>query len=95
MLERFAYPVLANMNVSTIDRAAVQRVLAPVWYDKTETARKLLGFIAKVLDYAKVQGYRTGDNPAAWKGNLEHVLLAAQAIAQVQHHPALVCSTAF
>jgi integrase len=34
--------------------------------------------IEAVLDYAKALGYRAGENPAAWKGNLAHTLPAMQ-----------------
>jgi integrase len=47
------------------------------------------GRIEAVLDFAKTRGYRTGENPAAWDGNLIHALPARAAIAKVDHHAAL------
>lgn len=47
------------------------------------------GRIESVLDFAKVRGYRTGENPAAWEGNLVHALPAPGSIAKVEHHAAL------
>jgi hypothetical protein len=55
--------------VSTDD---VLRVLRPIWQDKQETASRLRGRIEKVLDYAKAIGLRDGENPARWKGHLDH-----------------------
>jgi len=73
----YAYPVLGDMTVSTIDTAAVLRVVEPIWLSKTETASRVRGRIESVLDWATVRGYRSsGDNPARWKGHLAGVLPA-------------------
>jgi hypothetical protein len=42
-----------------------------------------------VLNWAKARGYRTGENPAAWKGHLDNLLPARGKIAKVKHHAAL------
>jgi integrase len=85
----YAYPVLGDMTVSTIDTAAVLRVVEPIWLSKTETASRVRGRIESVLDWATVRGYRSGDNPARWKGHLAGVLPAPGAVARRSHHPAL------
>jgi integrase len=54
----------------------------------TETASRLRGRI-KVLDWAKVRGYRTGENPARWRGHLDQLLPKRSKVRRVQHHPAL------
>jgi hypothetical protein len=41
---------------------------------KPETARRVRGRIEAVLDCAKAIGFRSGENPAAWKGKLAHAL---------------------
>ncbi|WP_051382776.1 hypothetical protein [Bradyrhizobium sp. Tv2a-2] len=46
----------------------------PIWVDKAETARRIRGRIEKILDWATVHNFRTGDNPARWHGRLEHAL---------------------
>src|SRR5690606_25664612 len=69
--------------------AHVVRVLEPIWQTKTETASRLRGRIESVLAWAKVSGYRTGDNPARWKGNLDHVLPKPSKVRKVKHHAAL------
>jgi hypothetical protein len=39
-------------------------VRRPIWATKTETADRLRGRLARILDYAKTQGWREGENPA-------------------------------
>ncbi len=72
-----------------MDRTLVLQVLEPIWNDKTETATRLRGRIEKILDWARVCGYREGENPALWKGNLSLVLPAPGALKKVKHRPAL------
>ncbi|TIL55766.1 MAG: DUF4102 domain-containing protein [Mesorhizobium sp.] len=67
----------------------VLSVLRPLWGVKQETAEKLRERIERVLDSAKVEGLRTGENPAAWRGNLEHVLHKPDALTNTNNHPAL------
>jgi integrase len=47
------------------------------------------GRIEKVLDWAKVQGFRVGDNPAAWRGHLSEALPKPSKVATEGHHAAL------
>lgn len=42
-----------------------------------------------ILDWARVRGYRVGDNPARWKGPLEELLPKRGRVRKVRHHPAL------
>ncbi|WP_273411819.1 tyrosine-type recombinase/integrase [Elstera cyanobacteriorum] len=88
-LSKYAFPVIGSMATSEIDTAAVLRVIEPLWRDKTETASRLRGRLETILDVAKVKGYRTGDNPARWGGNLELLLPARGVVAPVEHHAAL------
>jgi integrase len=60
--------------VDKIDTADVLDVLRPIWQAKPETASRLRGRIERVLNAAKAKGYRTGENPAAWRGHLENLL---------------------
>ena len=59
-----AFPVLGDMQVGEIDRAAVQRAVASVWATRPATARKVLRRIGSVLRYAAAHGWRANDNPA-------------------------------
>jgi integrase len=86
-LKTYARPIL-DMAVSDIDTAAVLRCIEPHWLAKTETMSRTRGRIERVLDWAKVRGYRSGDNPAAWKGHLVEVLPARGQVQKVEHHPA-------
>jgi integrase len=88
-LDRYAIPELGGTPVSEIDTAAVLRVLHPIWNTKTETAARLRGRIEAVLSWATVSGYRTGDNPARWAGNLKELLPAPNKVANKSNHPAL------
>lgn len=88
-LKKYAYPVMGNLMVSDIQMSHVLRVLEPIWHEKTETAVRVRGRIESILDWAKGRGYRSGDNPAAWEGNLQAQLPAPKSIAKVEHHTAL------
>src|ERR1700683_2967711 len=88
-LNRYASPVFGKLPVASIDAGLVMRVLKPIWRKKTETASRLRGRIESVLDWARVNGYRSGENPARWKGNLDHLLPAKSKVHPVQHHAAL------
>jgi integrase len=88
-LETYAYPVFGSLPVSSVDRALVLEALSPIWATKTETAARLRGRIECVLDWAKVSGYRDGDNPARWRGHLDKLLAAPSKVRKVEHHAAL------
>jgi integrase len=88
-LETFAYPIFGNLPVGTIDTALVTNALQPIWLTKAETATRLRTRIEKVLDWAKVSGYRDGENPARWRGHLDKVLPANPKSKRVKHLAAL------
>jgi hypothetical protein len=41
------------------------------------------------LDWAKVRGYRDGENPARLKGHLDHLLPDRKKVRKVEHYAAL------
>ena len=88
-LATYAGPVMGKMPVAKVDVAAVSRVLEPIWREKPETASRLRGRIESVLDFAAARGWRTGENPARWRGHLENLFPARAKIAAVEHHAAL------
>lgn len=88
-LETYSWPVLGEMEVQDIELAHVVRTLEPIWQSKTETASRLRGRIEAVLAWATVSGFRSGDNPARWRGNLEAVLPKPAKIAKQNHHAAM------
>ncbi len=88
-LERYAYPVFGDWPVRDVDTDAVLRVLRDVWTRAPETASRLRGRIEAVLDAARARGWRTGENPARWRGHLAELLPPPRKVAAVEHHPAL------
>ncbi len=88
-LTTYASPVMGKLPVASIGIAQVVDVLKPIWTKKTETATRVRQRIESVLAWATVSGYRTGDNPAQWKGRLEHALPKPSKIRKVEHHAAL------
>jgi integrase len=85
----YAEPVFGALPVQSVDTGLVMRVLQPIWTTKPETAVRVRGRVEKVLDWAKVQGYREGENPARWRGHLEALLPKKSKVARVEHHAAL------
>lgn len=85
----YVYPKIGKLSVAAIDTGLVLKCIEPIWADKTETANRVRGRIEFVLDWATVRGYRTGDNPARWKGHLAEALPARDKIQKTEHHAAL------
>jgi integrase len=88
-LNTYASPVFGNLPVGEIDTGLVVRCLSPIWDTKAETASRLRGRIESVLGWATTSGYRTGENPARWKGHLENLLANTSRIGRIKHHPSL------
>lgn len=79
---------LRPRKVDQITTADVLAVLKDVWQAKPETADRLRGRIERVLDAAKAQGHRTGENPARWRGHLDKLLPRRQKLTR-GHHAAM------
>ena len=88
-LVTYAFPKIGSMPVDSIDTQHILKVLKPIWNTKTETASRVRGRIELILDYAEVQKWRTGSNPARWKGHLKSILPSPQKIVEVKHHKAM------
>lgn len=88
-LATYAYPRIGNLHVAHVDTQHVIDILEPIWTTKTETASRVRGRIEAVLDWAKVRGYRKGENPARWKGHLNHILPPKGKVSPPEHFPAL------
>lgn len=84
---------IRTMPVDKVDTAAVLKVLQPIWVQKPETASRLRGRIEKVLDAAKAKGFRSGENPARWRGHLDHLLPKRQVLSR-GHHAAMTIDEA-
>ncbi len=88
-LDTYAAPFLGKLPVAQVGVGEVMRVLEPLWREKTETASRLRGRIESVLDYATARGWRSGENPARWRGHIDNLLPARSKVAKVEHHSAL------
>ena len=99
-LETYAYPLIGNMLVADIAMRDVLGVMtqpatgknpsqSTLWTAKTTTADRVLGRIKTVLDYATVNEYRSGNNPAQWKGYLSTQLPKPSQISKKRHQPAV------
>jgi integrase len=87
-LSRYATPI-GDMPVALVDTGAVMKILEPLWREKTETASRTRGRIEAILDYAKARGWREGENPARWRGHLDHLLPRRSKAQRVEHYAAL------
>ncbi|WP_018951396.1 integrase arm-type DNA-binding domain-containing protein [Thioalkalivibrio sp. AKL12] len=88
-LERYAFEKLGSLPVDAIELPHVKDVLDPIWTSKTETATRVRQRIESVLTFATVSGYREGENPARWDGNLKEVMPNVGKRKRTKHHPAL------
>ena len=100
-LAMYAEPVIGELPVQAIDTTLVMKVLeqevcgkagkpaAHFWTAKPETASRLRGRIEAILDWAKVRGYREGENPARWRGHLDKLLPVPAKVRKVKHHASL------
>jgi integrase len=87
-LTQYAVPELGRLMVADIATAHVVRVLEPIW--PTVNAERLRARIESVLNYAATHGYRQqGDNPARWRGHLDHLLAKPSRSRKRVHHAAL------
>ena len=88
-LETYAYPHFGDLAVASVDVGLVLKALEPIWNTKPETASRVRGRIESVLNWAAARNYRSGENPARWRGHLDHLLPARRDVAKVKHHAAL------
>ena len=88
-LETYVFPKIGALQVAKIETADVIATLTPIWSEKPETANRVRQRIEAVFDYASALGIRSGDNPARWRGHLDHLLPKPKKVRAVKHHPAL------
>jgi integrase len=88
---------MGKVPLRDIDTSHVTGVLDPIWKEKPELASRLRGRIEAILDWGKVRGHRGGENPARWKGHLDHIYPTRETAqrakrertGRAEHHPAL------
>lgn len=88
-LSLYAFPFFGSLPVSDVSTEHVLAGIGPIWVTKTETATRVRQRIEKILDYARFQNWRSGENPARWNGHLEHTLPKPGSVRKVEHQPAL------
>jgi integrase len=87
-LATYVYPVIGDLPVAEVSTAQVLQILEPIWKTKPETANRVRGRIEAILDAAKAREYRSGENPARWRGHLAQILPARTRLSR-GHHKAL------
>jgi integrase len=87
-LRDHVFAKIGAMPIADVDTAAVRLCLDPIWNTLPETARRIRGRIENVLSAAKAEGFRSGENPAGWKGHLDQ-MLPKRRKSDVEHHAAL------
>ena len=88
-LDTYASPRMGTLSIAAIGIAEVTTILEPLWKTKPETASRVRGRIERVLDWAKVRGYRDGENPARWRGHLDKILPSHTKVRRVKHFEAV------
>ena len=86
-LETYCAPIWAK-PIDRVDTAGVLACLTPIWQAKPETASRVRGRIERVLNAAKAERLRAGENPAAWRGHLDATLPKPGKLTR-GHHAAL------
>jgi integrase len=85
-LKTYAYPFIGNTPINDIDIDQVEKCLNPIWYTKTETAKRLRQRIETVLDAAVIWKCRNEKpNPAAWERNLKLTYPSPQKLKEARH----------
>lgn len=88
-LATYASPTIGKLIVSSIDTGHIMKILEPIWTKKTETATRVRGRVESVLDWATTRKFRSGENPARWKGHLDTLLPAPTKLKRQTHFAAL------
>ena len=88
-LRGHVFPLLGALPIADVDLPRVLAVLGPLWAVKPETASRVRGRIEVILDWARVRGFREGENPARWRGHLATLLPRKSRVRPVQHFTAL------
>ncbi len=62
-LRTYAFPTIGALAVDKVERGHILDVLAPIWAEKPETARRVKQRIGAVLDWAFGKGWREAEAP--------------------------------
>lgn len=87
-LNSYAFPIFGDLSVADVDTGLVLKAIEPIWKKVPETAERVRSRIERILDWATVRNYRSGQNPARWRGHLKEVL-PSRSRKLVNHHAAM------
>jgi integrase len=79
-------PSLHGLRLHEISIDHITAALKPIWWETPISANRTRQRIEKLLDAAKVERLRIGDNPAVWRGNLKLVLPSARKLNKKKGH---------
>lgn len=82
-------PTIGTMRVDAIQTGDVVQALEKIWTTMPETASRTRQRVEKIFDWCKISGYRTAENPARWRGCLEHLLPKLSKTQRTENQPAL------
>jgi integrase len=88
-LKTYASPLIGELPAADVTTDHVVSILKPIWPTKAETASRVRGRIEMVLDWAKLNKHREGENPARWRGHLALMFPPVSKIKRVKHHVAV------
>jgi integrase len=77
---------LHDKKLHEITTEHVLEALKPIWNVKSITASRTRQRIERLMDAAKALKLRTGENPAAWRGNLKHLLPSPRKLHRKKGH---------
>jgi integrase len=88
-LANYAYPHMGDTPIADVATGHIMAALEPIWRMKSETASRVRQRVEAVLDYATARGWRSGENPARWRGHISVLLPSPAKVKPVEHHAAL------
>jgi integrase len=62
-MKAYVFPVIGKMPVNEVTAGDILRLLQPIWYEKAETARRVLQRLEAVFKSAIVRGFREKASP--------------------------------
>jgi integrase len=88
-LATYVSPAIGTVPAAKVTTDHVVSILSGIWPTKPETGSRVRGRIEMILDWAKVKGMRSGENPARWRGHLAHMFPAKSKVRAVKNHAAV------
>lgn len=85
-MREYAFPFIGNLEVDQIESPEILEVLTPIWTNKPETAKRVSQRLRAVLDVAKANGFRNGENPVQTIKNADILPKVAKS---KKHHAAM------